>query len=175
MAKLYTNSGYLVNYSSWGYHSVPASSLSVPVWGGGSSTYYSKEESVRILLNRIFKILLFILLPYMILIGFYHQQIISLVYERGAFTDKSTSMTALAFLGYSFAVLGYACQEIFNRVYYALRKFKIPMYVSVFCISLKLVLDLLLYRTAGIVGISLSTAVCLLTFAVIMGIFCTKR
>jgi len=119
--------------------------------------------------------LLFILLPYMILIGFYHQQIISLVYERGAFTDKSTSMTALAFLGYSFAVLGYACQEIFNRVYYALRKFKIPMYVSVFCISLKLVLDLLLYRTAGIVGISLSTAVCLLTFAVIMGIFCTKR
>jgi putative peptidoglycan lipid II flippase len=126
-------------------------------------------EQIRMLLKSIFKILLFILLPYLVLVVFYNQEIIALVYERGAFTDKSTSMTALAFLGYSFAVAGYACQEIFNRVYYALKKFKIPAKVSIVCIGLKLLLDFLLFRTAGIVGISVSTAVCLLVYAVIMG------
>ncbi len=127
------------------------------------------KEQIRTLLKSIFKILLFILLPYLVLVVFYNQQIIRLVYERGAFTDKSTAMTAIAFLGYSFAVAGYACQEIFNRVYYALKKFKIPAKVSIVCIGLKLLLDFLLFRTAGIVGISVSTAVCLLVYAVIMG------
>ena len=125
---------------------------------------------IRYLLSNIFKILLFILLPYLILVIFYHQEIVSLVYEHGAFTSKSTSISSLAFLGYSFAVMGYACQEIFNRVYYALKKFKIPMQVSIFCIGLKLLLDFLSFRTAGIIGISVSTAVCMLIYAVIMGI-----
>ena len=125
---------------------------------------------IRYLLSNIFKILLFILLPYLILVVFYHQEIIALVYEHGAFTSKSTSISSLAFLGYSFAVMGYACQEIFNRVYYALKKFKIPMQVSIFCIGLKLLLDFISFRTAGIIGISVSTAVCMLIYAVIMGI-----
>jgi len=128
------------------------------------------DKRIRALLSTIFKILIFILLPYLVLVLFYHQEIISLVYERGAFTDKSTSMTALAFLGYSFGVAGYACQEIFNRVYYALKKFKVPMLVSMLCIVVKLVLDFLLFRTAGIIGISASTAVCLLLYAIIMGV-----
>jgi len=126
---------------------------------------------IRILLQNIFRILLFILIPYLVLVVSYHHAIVSLIYERGVFTDKSTSITSLAFLGYSFAVIGYACQEIFNRVYYALKKFKIPMQVSILCIVLKLLLDLILFRTAGIIGISVSTAVCLLIYAVIMGVF----
>ncbi|MEN6348901.1 MAG: murein biosynthesis integral membrane protein MurJ, partial [Syntrophomonas sp.] len=99
---------------------------------------------IRSLLGNAFKVLLFILLPYLLLVGVYHQDIIALVYERGAFTSKSTDMTSLAFLFYSFAVPGYACQELLNRVYYALKKFRMPMAVSLFCLLLKLVLDLLL-------------------------------
>jgi len=128
------------------------------------------KARIRSLLSNIFKILLFILLPYLILVVCYHREIISLVYERGAFTSESTSMSSIAFLGYSFAVVGYACQEIFNRVYYALKKFTVPMRVSMLCIFLKLLLDFLLFRTAGIIGISLSTAFCLLLYALIMSI-----
>ncbi|MEN6347923.1 MAG: lipid II flippase MurJ, partial [Syntrophomonas sp.] len=72
------------------------------------------------------------------------------------------------------AVPGYACQELLNRVYYALKKFRMPMAVSLFCLLLKLVLDLLLFKTSGIAGISLSTAFCLLLYGVIM-IFMVRR
>lgn len=130
---------------------------------------------IRLLLANIFKILIFILVPYLVLVVTYHQEIIGLVYERGAFTSKSTSMTSMAFLFYSFAVIGYACQEIFNRVYYALKKFKIPMTVSMLCITIKVILDLILFRSAGIIGISASTAFCLLLYAIIMSFLVSRE
>ncbi|MGI5921816.1 MAG: murein biosynthesis integral membrane protein MurJ [Syntrophomonadaceae bacterium] len=130
---------------------------------------------IRLLLADIFKILLFILVPYLVLVVTYHQEIIGLVYERGAFTSKSTAMTSLAFLFYSFAVVGYACQEIFNRVYYALKKFKIPMTASMVCIAIKAILDLVLFRSTGIIGISASTAFCLLVYAVIMSVLISRE
>ncbi|MEA1961829.1 MAG: murein biosynthesis integral membrane protein MurJ [Bacillota bacterium] len=125
---------------------------------------------IQQMLSNIFKIFLFILTPYLLLVVCYHQEIIALVYERGAFTRESTVMTASAFLFYSFAVIGYAGQEIFNRVYYALKKFKIPMTVSIICLALNIILNVCLGETHGIAGISLSTSFALLLYALIMGI-----
>lgn len=132
-------------------------------------------EGIRSMLGYAFRTLFFILLPYLILTAFYYQDIIALVYQRGAFTSDSTAMTALAFLFYSLAVPGYTCQEIFNRVFYALKKFYIPMRVSLLCVGLNVGLDFLLYKSAGISGISLSTAFCLLLYGVIMGIMIKRE
>ena len=130
---------------------------------------------IKQLIGSSFKILLFILVPYLVLVFVYNHEIVTLVYERGAFTSKSTDMTSTAFLFYSFAVVGYVCQEIFNRFYYALKKFRVPMTASMACLALKVVLDLMLYRTAGIPGISASTAFCLLVYAIIMSTMTSRE
>ncbi len=130
---------------------------------------------MREMLATVVKVLLFILLPYLLLAVAYNREIITLVYERGAFTSKSTSMTSLAFLLYSLAVVGYACQEVFNRVFYALKKFHIPMKASLFCLFLNILLDFLLFRRTGIAGISLSTSFCLLLYGVIMSFMVQKE
>lgn len=130
---------------------------------------------IRVLMGNIFKILMFILIPYLILVTFYNHDIIALVYQRGAFTGKSTTMTSTAFLLYSFAVIGYTCQEIFNRFYYALKKFQIPMTASCICLALKALLDLMLYKPAGIAGIGGSTAICMLVYAIIMSIMVSRE
>jgi len=44
------------------------------------------------------------------------------------------------------------------------------MYASLVCLTLHFVLNLLFYRQAGIAGLALSTAVCLLVYALIMGL-----
>ncbi|CFX11496.1 Flagellin assembly, membrane protein MviN [Syntrophomonas zehnderi OL-4] len=126
-------------------------------------------RQLRSILRYGFKILVFILLPYLLLVVAYSQDIVSLLYERGAFNAASTQLTATAFLGYSFAVVGYACQELFNRVYYALKKFHTPMYASLFCLLLHLLLNLLWFRQLGIVGLAVSTSIALLVYALIMG------
>lgn len=123
---------------------------------------------IRALMQNVFKVFLFILLPYLVLVICYHQQIIALVYERGAFNAHSTYLTALSFLFYSFAVVGYACQEVFNRVYYAMKKFKIPMLVSFLCLLLNALCTLFFYQQFHITGIALSTSCCMLLYAFIM-------
>lgn len=132
-------------------------------------------ERIRLLLGQVFKMLLFILLPYLLLVVCYHQQIIALVYQRGAFGADSTAMTSLAFFFYSFAVFGYLCQEVYNRVFYALKRFKIPMVASGCCILINLVLDYILYRSGGISGLSLSTSVTMLLYGILMSVMLTRE
>ena len=123
---------------------------------------------IRELIGTVFQILLFVLLPYMLLIVVYHKEIVMIIYERGTFDRESTIMTSTAFLFYSFVAFGYACQEVFNRVFYAFKKFKLPMIVSLCSILLNVVANLVLYRYGGIVGISLSTAVIMLLYAAVL-------
>ena len=127
-------------------------------------------EGIRHLLSYIFKVLFLILVPYLIMVTVYHKDIIRLVYQRGSFTAESTGMTSTAFLVYSFCIAGYLCQEIFNRLFYALKKFYVPMFLSIACVLLNLVLVLLVYRSMGIAGIAGSTAVSFLIYAVVMSI-----
>jgi len=129
---------------------------------------------VRQLLSYIFKVLFFILLPYLIIVAIYNREIIGLVYERGSFTSKSTAMTSTAFLLYSFCIAGYVSQEVFNRLYYALRKYRTPMILSLICIVLNFIMVLLVYRRLGIAGIAGTTAVSFIVYTVIMG-FMVKR
>jgi putative peptidoglycan lipid II flippase len=130
---------------------------------------------IRQLVGSIFQILLFILLPYLLLIVFYHREIIALVFERGAFDAESTIMTSMSFLCYSLSVVGYACQEIFNRIFYAFKQYRPPMLTSLLCVLLNLVLDLLLYRPYGILGLSLSTSACMTLYALIMFVLLRQK
>lgn len=132
-------------------------------------------EKVASLLRYIFRMLFFILIPYLIIVIMYSEEIIRLVYERGSFTERSTAMTSMAFLCYSFCIFGYMAQEIFNRVYYALKKFKIPMILSIVCILTNLVMVSLSFKTFGIAGIAGSTAVSFTIYAVVMTISIRKK
>ena len=149
--------------------------MSTVIFPGLSRFVLNKEtERIKHSLNRAFQMLLFILLPYLIAAIAYHQEIISLIYERGAFTDQSTLTTSLSFMCYSFAVFGYACQELFNRVYYALKNFHIPMRASLVCLAMKLGLNIWFAQTGSLAGISLSTAFCLAVYAIILYV-CLKK
>ncbi len=126
------------------------------------------------MLTQSFKILLFILIPYLLLVIIYHQEIIALVYQRGAFGDESTSITSIAFLFYSLAVIGYACQELYNRVFYALKNFKTPMFASLTCLLINCGFDAVFFKQYGIMALTLSTSASLLLYAVIMSFLLTN-
>lgn len=130
---------------------------------------------VKRTLNYIFKVLFFILVPYLIIVTVYNRDIIQLVYERGTFNEKSTSMTSMAFLFYSYCIAGYVCQEIFNRVYYSLKKFNVPMVLSGICIILNYLMVTFSYKLYGISGIAGSTAVSFTIYAIIMSISVTRE
>ncbi|MDO4540350.1 MAG: lipid II flippase MurJ, partial [Syntrophomonadaceae bacterium] len=128
------------------------------------------HAGIRRMLSYAFRILLFILLPYLLLVGAYHQDIIALLYERGAFSSHSTALVSAAFFIYSFAVPGYVCQELFTRVFYSLKRFTIPMTASLCCLGLNLLANELLCDSFGVTGLGLSTVGVLWLYAIIMGV-----
>ncbi len=61
---------------------------------------------------------------------FLGRPIISLIYQRGAFTATDTEMVAWALAGYSVGLVGYAAIKILSPAFYALDDARTPMLIS---------------------------------------------
>ena len=59
------------------------------------------------------------------------EPIIRLIYERGKFDASATSMTAIALVGYSIGLTGYAGIKILSPAFYALNDAKTPMIIAI--------------------------------------------
>ncbi|MBC7910528.1 MAG: murein biosynthesis integral membrane protein MurJ [Pyrinomonadaceae bacterium] len=65
--------------------------------------------------------------------------IISLIYQRGAFTATDTEMVAWALAGYSVGLVGYAAIKILSPAFYALDDARTPMIISLVSIVINAV------------------------------------
>lgn len=104
--------------------------------------------------------LLFLTVPLALFMALFHVQILRLVYCRGAFDDRALHETASAMFFYCFGIPSFAALKVTLTGFYARKDMKTPMYVSVFCIVLNLILNLLLMRPLKQGGIALATAIC---------------
>lgn len=91
------------------------------------------------------------------------EPIIRLIYERGAFSNASTMMTAYALAGYSIGLTGYAAIKILSPAFYALNDAKTPMIIAVISIAVNalasyLFRNLLMPYGYGHVGVALATS-----------------
>jgi putative peptidoglycan lipid II flippase len=64
------------------------------------------------------------------------EPIIRLIYERGVFTPAATSMTAVALIGYSIGLTGYAAIKILSPAFYAMNDAKTPMIIAIASIAI---------------------------------------
>ena len=100
--------------------------------------------------------------------------IISLIYERGAFTATTTEMVALALAAYSVGLAGYAAIKVLSPAFYALDDARTPAIVSIASIAVNLIASFLfknVFATYGYahVGLALSTScVALINFLVLV-------
>lgn len=81
-------------------------------------------EYVKDLVGYIINIMTAIFIPFILVVAFFGNDVIRLIYERGAFTSESTSAVAVIFLMYTLSILGYTTQELFNKVLYLAGKYK---------------------------------------------------
>ena len=71
------------------------------------------------------------------------QPIIQLIYQGGAFGEKSTELVSWALLWYGAGLVGHSIVEIISRSFYALHDTKTPVIVGIGAMSLNLVFSLL--------------------------------
>jgi putative peptidoglycan lipid II flippase len=85
--------------------------------------------------------------------------IISVIYERGAFTAANTSATSVALIAYAIGLPASLAAKIFSSTFYANQDTKTPVRIAMICVGVNLALTLLFLWPFGYVGLALSISI----------------
>ncbi len=106
-----------------------------------------------------FYLILIISVPFCLGAILYNQQIVQIVYERGAFDVKATMMTGGAYLYYSVGLVPLSLNELLLRAYYSKHDMKTPMIFAGICVIINITLSLLLVKVMAHNGLALATSI----------------
>ncbi|MDR1042357.1 MAG: murein biosynthesis integral membrane protein MurJ [Clostridiales Family XIII bacterium] len=88
----------------------------------------------------------------------YNEQVIQIVYERGAFSGASTELTARAFLCLAPGLVFIMISGVMINAFYSRQQTKLPLLISLASISVNIVFDLLLVGRYGNAGLASATS-----------------
>ncbi len=126
-------------------------------------------------LSHALRLTMFITIPAMVGLIVLRQPIVRLLFQRGAFDQSTTLMTARALLYYSVGLWAFAGLRVFVSAFYSLQDTKTPVKVAVVAMLLNILLSLILMRTPlehGGLALALSLAS---TFQLFMLILLLQR
>lgn len=85
--------------------------------------------------------------------------IVSLLFERGAFDEKDTYMTAIALIFYSLGMVAFGLRDILVKVFYSLQDTKTPMVNGIISVIINIILNLVLSQFMGYAGLAFATSI----------------
>ncbi|NLJ89549.1 MAG: murein biosynthesis integral membrane protein MurJ [Clostridiales bacterium] len=89
----------------------------------------------------------------------FSEEIVSLLFGRGAFTLDAIKMTGNALFYYSIGMIAFGLRDILSRAFYALQDTKTPMINATIAVVLNIVLNIILSKFLGIGGLALATSI----------------
>ena len=84
--------------------------------------------------------------------------VVRILFERGAFDARSTSLTAVALVYYSVGMVGFGLRDILGKVFYSLKDTKTPMINGMVAVVLNIILNICLVKVMGHAGLALATS-----------------
>lgn len=125
-------------------------------------------ERMRELLIDIYKIIVLVCLPVIVVVSFMSSNIVTIVYGRGRFDSQAILQTAAGLFGYIYCLIPVVVKNVLTRAYYGLNDTKRPMVMSVLEVALNITLSILLAGKFGIIGVVGATAISSLVFIAVM-------
>lgn len=136
--------------------------VSYPVF---SRLYAEKKKSVLVEnVNKYFNIIVLIMVPVMVLCMIFREEIVRVVFARGAFGGESVYYVDRVFLIYVMAIPFAALKELVTRIFYIYEESKLPTIINSLCIGVNIIGSIVAVRIWGLEGIVgatvISTAFC---------------
>lgn len=116
-------------------------------------------KTMLILMFDSLRQLLFITIPLGVFILFFGRDCIRILFFGGKFDIQALDETSIALFWYSLGIPAFAAVKVVVSGFYSRKEMRTPMIVSVCCIVLNLILNLLLMRPMKQGGIALATTV----------------
>jgi putative peptidoglycan lipid II flippase len=111
-----------------------------------------KLDQMRITLAASLRGVLLLSIPATMGLVLLRNPIITLLYQRGEFSEYSTELVSWALLWYAVGLVGHAVVEIMARSFFALHDTKTPVFVGIFAMSLNVVFSILFSRWFSLNG-----------------------
>jgi len=129
-------------------------------------------ESMKKTLIFSFKMIFLITLPAMVGLLLLNQQIIQVLFQRGLFSEQSTTMTATCLFYFSLGLPFISVVKILASAFFSLKDTKTPVIVAFFVMIAYLTLSLILMKPLRVGGIALALSLaeafnCLLLFVLL--------
>lgn len=129
----------------------------------------------KALLSRVLTVVMLLIFPITLLCLLFDGEIVSIVYQRGAFDAQASDLTATAFFYYSMILPPYAAGLAFNRCFFALHDTKTPLLVGIFGIAADTALSVALAPSMGVGGLMLGSSISSMLSAVIQLFLLRKK
>ncbi|PAB58757.1 murein biosynthesis integral membrane protein MurJ [Anaeromicrobium sediminis] len=118
-----------------------------------------KDKEYSEFVSKVLGVIIFILIPVTIGIIVLRNEVIGIVYERGAFGKEDTLIAGIVFASYSLGAVFLGIQDLVNKAFYAKNNVFSPMKVSLIVIVLNIILNVTTVENYGVVGLAISTSV----------------
>lgn len=106
----------------------------------------------------VIRSLWFLTLPIAVYLFLFSKPVIEIIFERGAFNDKSTMLVSSILIALLLSMIAYVARDTLTRVFYSLGDSKLPLVVAIFSILLKIILNSLLAKKYQAPGIAFATS-----------------
>lgn len=102
---------------------------------------------------------LFVVAPSAVFLALMGNEIVSLIYQWGAFSGLDTSRTSLALLHYSYGLIGFAAVRVTVPFFYALGDSRLPMRVSILAVIVNMALYYPMIKVLDFAGLAAATSI----------------
>lgn len=109
-------------------------------------------------LHQALGVALFLSLPAAVFLGLHAAELIQLLFQRGAFDSQSTQATVLALVYYLPGIPIFTCAKVITPAYHSRFSNKIPLYISLLCLVVNLILNLIFMQFLRQGGLALATS-----------------
>ena len=118
-----------------------------------------KEDVLSRLVVKIINIFCVLMVPVTVACVLFRAELVSAVFQRGAFNQASTAMTAGVFALYSLGIFFTASSSVVSNLFYGYGDTRTPMWISIAAVIINVTLNLILIHLWGINGLTLATSV----------------
>lgn len=118
-----------------------------------------QEDSAdaRHLFNRALEYCLLLALPAAVALAVMPHTLITVLFERGAFTAQDSLITAQVLMAYALGLPAYIAVKVFSTAHWAREDTKTPVRISVWATVLNIALSIVFIQFIGVIGIALAT------------------
>lgn len=132
-------------------------------------------EGIKKSLKESINIITIFVLPITIGTMIFSNQVILMLFGRGAFDEVAIQMTSTALFFYALGMLGFGFREVLSRGFYSMQNTKTPMINAALGMLLNIILNIILSRYLGIGGLALATSIAAIFTTVLLFISLRKK